>query len=107
MTSLRNSNNRPDKVAKRRYVTEYKLARGCSVCGYNKCADALEFDHVDREKKNFVLSDAYKYAWEKIHKELEKCIVLCANCHREKTIKEQDYLETDYEEPEDPQFSFF
>jgi 5-methylcytosine-specific restriction endonuclease McrA len=50
------------------------------------------------------MSKAYKYAWDKIHKEIENCIILCANCHREKTIKEKDYMEADWVEEESPQF---
>lgn len=56
----------------------------CVICGYNKSGRALSFHHLDPKKKDFGLS--YKgltRSWEKIRKELDKCILLCANCHME------------------------
>ena len=53
-------------------------------CGYNKCISALEFHHLDPNEKDFSL--AYKgncVSWEKVKNELDKCILVCANCHRE------------------------
>lgn len=53
-------------------------------CGYNKCIGALEFHHLDPNEKDFSLSsDGYSLSWETIKKELDKCILVCANCHRE------------------------
>lgn len=93
------------KREKRQYIQDYKMAHGCSVCGYDSCADALEFDHVDREAKDFKLANAPSYSWDRIHKEISKCVILCANCHREKTTKEKDFLGLNFEEPEDKQLS--
>lgn len=57
----------------------------CNICSYNKCAAALELHHLDPSKKNFsfgsVRADPKK--WDVIVEELRKCIMLCANCHRE------------------------
>ena len=57
----------------------------CSICGYNKCSYAIEFHHRDPSKKEYAVSDLVKrdYSIERIIKEMEKCDVLCANCHRE------------------------
>lgn len=56
----------------------------CSRCGYKRCVDALEFHHLDSSKKDFGVSEkGYTKSWEKIRAELEKCILVCANCHRE------------------------
>lgn len=96
---------RPDKLEKQLYLYKYKKDRGCSQCGYDKCVQALEFDHIDRSKKNFRMSRAYHYSWKKLQEELQNCIILCANCHREKTIREKDYQELDFEELEDLQLS--
>jgi len=61
----------------------------CQVCGYNKCIDALEFHHSDKSKKDFGLSArGVTRSWDKVQKEIEKCILLCANCHREIHSKE-------------------
>jgi len=81
----------PSVGAKFDYIQQYKLEKGCSVCGYNETPEALDLDHVNREEKKFALSDAWKYKWQTIHEELAKCVVLCANCHRKKTVEDKDY----------------
>jgi len=56
----------------------------CELCGYDKCREALEFHHQDNAKKDFGIS--YKgitRSWKKIQQEIEKCTLVCANCHRE------------------------
>lgn len=62
---------------------EYKGGK-CQYCGYNKCLEALDFHHLDPRKKDFNMSDRNLTCdWDKIKKELDKCILVCANCHRE------------------------
>lgn len=61
---------------------DYKGSR-CSVCGYNRCIGALEFHHLDPKEKEFQISSERNPSWETLVKELDKCILLCANCHRE------------------------
>ena len=61
----------------------YKGGR-CEQCGYNRCVDALEFHHRDPAQKDFSISaKGYTRSWSKVKVELDKCSVLCANCHRE------------------------
>lgn len=56
----------------------------CQKCGYNKCNGALEFHHLDPNKKDFAISSkGDTKSWEKLQNELDKCILVCANCHRE------------------------
>lgn len=56
----------------------------CEICGYNKCLAALEFHHLNPNEKEFGIgSKGYTRSWEKIKMELDKCILVCANCHRE------------------------
>ena len=55
----------------------------CQKCGYNKCVAALEFHHVDPSQKDIEVSRIYKRSWEALKVELGKCILVCANCHRE------------------------
>jgi len=62
---------------------EYK-GNKCASCGYNKCPDVLEFHHRNPKEKEFEWEKLRKRAWESITKELDKCDMLCANCHREK-----------------------
>lgn len=71
-----------------------ELGGKCQECGYNKCLAALEFDHVNPSDKSFSISEAIqrkKFDKELIREELRKCQLLCANCHREKTVIKGDY----------------
>ena len=63
-------------------VLEYKGGQ-CELCGYNKCKGALIFHHRDPDKKEFNLSGNYNLSWNRIKSELDKCQLLCANCHAE------------------------
>ena len=69
------------KALKRRAV-EYK-GGCCKNCGYNKCINALVFHHVDPTTKEFLISGNHCYSWDRIRKELDKCVLLCHNCHTE------------------------
>ena len=57
----------------------------CSICGYNKCIDALQFHHLDSNNKEYDVSRlvTQNRPYEKILKEAKKCIMICANCHAE------------------------
>ena len=67
----------------KQWALDYK-GHQCHGCGYNKCDTALEFHHIDPSKKDFIISDTnLKLDWEIIKKELDKCELVCANCHRE------------------------
>lgn len=66
----------------RRMVIDY-LGGCCKVCGYNKCLAALEVHHIDPTTKLFGLSRGSTRNWERTKLEADKCVLLCANCHRE------------------------
>lgn len=55
----------------------------CELCGYNKYVGAMDFHHIDPNKKYFTISNYHTYSWERIQNELDKCIILCRNCHAE------------------------
>lgn len=55
----------------------------CSRCGYDKCIKALTFHHKDPSKKDFQISGNHSRKWKVIKKELDKCILVCSNCHIE------------------------
>lgn len=55
----------------------------CVKCGYNKCLRALEFHHTDPDNKDFYLAQKRILDIEKLKPELDKCIVICRNCHFE------------------------
>ena len=62
-------------------LVEYKGGK-CERCGYDKCIDALEFHHLDPTTKE-VQNLGTTAAIEKQKAEADKCILVCANCHRE------------------------
>lgn len=55
----------------------------CSKCDYDKCLDALEFHHLDPNEKEFHLGTHRTHNLTKLRKELDKCILVCRNCHTE------------------------
>ena len=61
---------------------EYKGGK-CISCNYKTYAGALEFHHLDSKEKEFEISDRKNSNFESIKKELDKCILLCSNCHKE------------------------
>ena len=73
---------RKEKYAK---ICSIKLKTGCMDCGYNLSAVALDFDHRVGEVKLFTLSMYNSKSWDNILREIAKCDVVCANCHRIRT----------------------
>ena len=66
------------------FLAKIKQAKGgrCEKCGYNTCLGALEFHHIDPTQKDFTISNDH-FRLEEAIEESKKCILLCANCHRE------------------------
>lgn len=75
-------------VAKRRrkiktMAIEYKGGK-CQMCGYSKYQGALDLHHIHQKTKSFGIAyKGYTRSWESVKKELDKCVLVCANCHRE------------------------
>jgi hypothetical protein len=64
-------------------AVKYKGGK-CEKCGYNKCIEALEFHHTNPQEKDFSISKTGStYSLDKIINEVDKCELLCSNCHRE------------------------
>ena len=64
-------------------MVDYKGGK-CERCGYDKYIGALEFHHLNPEEKDFTLSHLKIYSFNQvIIDELDKCMLLCSNCHRE------------------------
>lgn len=55
----------------------------CEKCGYNKSIVALDFHHVNPKEKDFSIGDCKHVNIEILKREVDKCLLLCANCHRE------------------------
>ena len=75
-------------VAKRRKQLREKAIKykggKCMICGYSRYSGALDFHHIDEKDKKFGIStNGITRSWEKTKKELDKCVLICSNCHRE------------------------
>lgn len=55
----------------------------CSICGYCRCIGALEFHHNALSSKDFEIGHCKSVSLERIKPELDKCLLVCSNCHRE------------------------
>lgn len=79
------------KRALKHKLIEYKGGK-CQKCGYNKCEGALQFHHRNPEEKEFSLSQINlndtEITLNKIIQEIDKCDLLCANCHAEEHYSE-------------------
>tara|TARA_R110000822_G_scaffold53903_1_gene138679 strand:- start:801 stop:1364 length:564 start_codon:yes stop_codon:yes gene_type:complete len=75
-------------------AVKYKGGK-CERCGYDKCVDSFDFHHRDPKEKEFGIGGkGHTKSWDKIKKELDKCLLLCANCHREEhyNLKRTHYI---------------
>lgn len=75
------------------WVDQFKLSAGCMDCGYRAHVDALEFDHRPGEVKRMIVSQIKHSASRGMLKnEMNKCDVVCANCHRVRTANRRKAL---------------
>jgi len=68
------------KQERREWLNQYKSERGCCKCGFN-VPQALQFNHINPEDKSFQISSRLDANWDEVLKEIDKCEILCANCH--------------------------
>lgn len=75
----------PDRQRIRDLIRQYLLAHPCVDCGETNIL-LLDFDHRDRsEKRDMISRIALGGSWPRVLREIEKCDVRCANCHRLRT----------------------
>ena len=84
--TLRSRKNWTDKNHRRmllNYARDIALNRWCKLCGYNKHFAALQFHHRDQSEKVDSVSELIRrgVSLQRVKDEIEKCDVLCANCH--------------------------
>jgi len=74
--------NRRFAESRRKWITDYKKTLECVRCGENHPA-TLTFHHKDRSEKSFEIANAIRFgvSLKRLVAEIEKCEVLCANCH--------------------------
>ena len=71
----------------RLWVYNYLLENPCVVCD-EKDPVVLDFDHIDKDQKEFCISDNMGMSLKRLQAEIAKCQVLCANCHRRRTAEQ-------------------
>ena len=78
-------------IRNREFIKDYKKDKQCETCGYRRYPKILEFHHKDKETKNQTINTLMKTLQnlDKIKEEVEKCMLLCPNCHRELHLKEE------------------
>jgi 5-methylcytosine-specific restriction endonuclease McrA len=74
----------------RRWVIQYLLTHPCVDCGESDIV-VLEFDHLADKKKEVSVMINAGYSVKAIQREIEKCEVVCANCHRKRTARRGNY----------------
>lgn len=76
-----------------RYIKNLVLQKWCARCWYRENFAALQFHHIDPSKKYKSISEMVRgLRWiEKIKKEIDKCEILCANCHSIETAKQNNW----------------
>jgi len=80
------------RVKLRQLINEAKAKPGVD-CGVSYPYYVMDFDH--REKKNFSISQSWRFrSWAEVLAEIQKCDVVCANCHRERTYNRNPKLVT-------------
>lgn len=103
---------RVEAVQKRRNIikqkaVEYKGGK-CCICGYNKYIGALEFHHLNPKEKDFSIgTKGYTRSFEKVKRELNKCICVCSNCYKEIHARLMDLKAIQTLQPEDSRFKSY
>lgn len=81
------------RVCEGQRVTEYGqdmkeravayLGGACQCCGYDRSMYSLHFHHVEPSQKGFTIAKFKSRKWDTVRIELDKCLLLCGNCHGE------------------------
>jgi hypothetical protein len=76
-------------------MLEYLSDKACLLCDENDIR-VLEFDHLVLQEKKFTISQAVRlgYPWDKVIKEIQKCRILCANCHKKRTAAQFNWYKS-------------
>lgn len=72
---------------RKQYVDKLKSETPCMDCGNKFPPVAMDFDHRDGNEKYKNVSQLLKYSWLKMLAEIDKCDIVCSNCHRVRTQK--------------------
>ena len=80
-------------ASKRDFINAFKLKQGCADCGYKEHVEALDFDHRPGVKKvGNIATLKLQAGWAALLEEIDKCDVVCANCHRVRTANRRGMM---------------
>lgn len=77
--------NKQNRKVKKEFVNSFKVGKPCYDCGNFYPPYVLDFHHTRDKKYNVANMYVKVSSLETIKKEIEKCVLLCANCHRVRT----------------------
>lgn len=91
MVNIASGKRGKKNIEKRLYILKYLTEHPCVDCG-EKDPVVLEFDHIDPSLKEHTIGRLIGsgYNLDDIAKEIDKCVVRCANCHRRRTSRDWD-----------------
>lgn len=101
-----------DKAARYRrevveFINKYKEERPCTDCGIFYPHYVMDFDHMDATQKEGLVSRFVRVkGLPTVFREIEKCELVCANCHRERTFQRSKEIQ-DVRKEADPQMKLF
>ena len=80
------------KMQRQDQLYTYLQDKACESCGISDLR-VLDFDHLDPKTKIFNIAQAitHCYAWQVIMEEINKCRILCSNCHRIRTAEQYNW----------------
>lgn len=80
--------NNQRRAKLRDWIISYKKTLVCERCGFSDFR-ALQFHHKGDDEKASNVADMAEFSVESVRREIDKCIVLCSNCHRIEHYKER------------------
>lgn len=83
--------NKKTREENAKYIYNYLKKHPCTDCGESNPI-VLEFDHINNDKQYNVSYLTRGFSLNTLKKEISKCEVRCANCHRKKTAKQFNYI---------------
>jgi len=83
----RHARNRVLRQQNQILTDEYKRSRACCKCGEDDPI-CLDFHHTNKNDKSYTIGGRLGQKWNTLLLEIEKCIVICANCHRKEHRKQ-------------------
>lgn len=89
---IRAENKKLRKIRNRNFILDYLNKNPCVDCG-NSDVRVLEFDHINPKDKKYEVSNLVNMAYnlDTVRKEIEKCEIRCANCHKIRTMEQFKY----------------